>query len=828
MARITIDMSGKGGLVEKYHGDINDVIASPQLRYLSGEGQVANGIYNPFKKYGYMSPSTDAFVSLSGTVSAPVTAIQYDSQTDVLYLAEEGENILQLDGLDDTSLSNYLSIESGHTIKDMVLAEINNSKALFYVIDTGARLKGPNTSTQEREFIYEDGMYLGYKAIDSSKGTIGKDTAITGDFGVNNSRIDDGTTYHRILAQSFTTQESISGILSNAVSGVRLKLRRSSGTGVGITMKVSIQASEPRNVSPYSFKGNWATSTSYVAGDVVESDNNNDINYMCHTAHTSAAADEPGVGANWADYWDKFGSPDGTAIVSGTFALDTVPDGAGMTGVGETTDIAYRALHETEITFDSIAELSAGTVYWIVLEEVGTNMTSGDILDWIGTFGDSFGTYVPDVGIAQTAFLQDDTYPAIGKYFDSADPWRAISTLETSTDGLSYKLVLNRDDNWSATSANGAFGVETGLDTSLYLADNGLIYWFTGDKVHTADGSLTGGNMGRVVENVLAFPSYTRVTAVAETRSRMYMGVQTSEKTSIGDSKAYTARKVGVYVWDRRSQVLGGTDFYLCPGAKEIKALFTSSSGDVRVITVGNNNFTEIRGISGNQFAVLQTLDIGAYPANYKSVSQVDQMSVWLGVNGIFYGFGSPAPRQPEALFKLGDMSGEAAASLITGPIFVGNEFITNPQTAVIFAWSDGTPTYKIQKWYPYGEGTLNSVAQTSLNGNIYWPVQYLPPMSTVQTLTIYCAPTTTADGTTIGTLKLYKNQQTTPFITKTITNTDASRGYIAIDINSHNINALQLELEHSAATITGNEEFYPSLAIIDYKSTNTHTPSAE
>lgn len=44
----------------------------------------------------------------------------------------------------------------------------------------------------------------------------------------------------------------------------------------------------------------WATSTAYTAGDHVA---NGGSNYYCHTGHTSGATDEPGVGANWADYW---------------------------------------------------------------------------------------------------------------------------------------------------------------------------------------------------------------------------------------------------------------------------------------------------------------------------------------------------------------------------------------------------------------------------------------------------------------------------------------------------------------------------------------------
>lgn len=44
----------------------------------------------------------------------------------------------------------------------------------------------------------------------------------------------------------------------------------------------------------------WATATAYGVKDLVS---NGGVNYYCYTAHTSGASDEPGVGANWQDFW---------------------------------------------------------------------------------------------------------------------------------------------------------------------------------------------------------------------------------------------------------------------------------------------------------------------------------------------------------------------------------------------------------------------------------------------------------------------------------------------------------------------------------------------
>lgn len=57
--------------------------------------------------------------------------------------------------------------------------------------------------------------------------------------------------------------------------------------------------------------GAWTTATGYGEHDLV---GNGGVYYRCTNAHTSGTdADEPGVGANWANYWASLG-------VGGAFA----------------------------------------------------------------------------------------------------------------------------------------------------------------------------------------------------------------------------------------------------------------------------------------------------------------------------------------------------------------------------------------------------------------------------------------------------------------------------------------------------------------------------
>jgi len=47
----------------------------------------------------------------------------------------------------------------------------------------------------------------------------------------------------------------------------------------------------------------WATATAYSIGDVRV--NRDGTRYICHTAHTSSADDQPGMSYNWEAYWEE-------------------------------------------------------------------------------------------------------------------------------------------------------------------------------------------------------------------------------------------------------------------------------------------------------------------------------------------------------------------------------------------------------------------------------------------------------------------------------------------------------------------------------------------
>lgn len=728
MSKIIVDLSGQLGLLERHQGDLNDTSAVPNLRYIGEDGTFADGLFNPFKTYGYMSPANNTFAALTGTIAAPINSIQYEPTVDVVYLSEEGENILKLDGLDDTSLTNYLSVSSGSTIKDMLLYELNGNKSLIYVTDSNLQLiEAPGNSSANL-----GGMYVGFKTLDTTEGAtvLEKDlkAVLTSPFAF---KIRDASTFTAGTNGRRLTQEFYGAdVQGKAISGISIAMRRSDGTGVGITMRVSIQSPATASTGIYTSRGAWSNAVvNYVTNDTVT---NLGITYQCILAHSASATanDEPGVGSNWEDYWNVFGSPDGTVLASGDFLLSSVPV------LASNGSARYTVEFSTPVT-----GLSSSN-YWIVIEEVGSNMTASDSLEIVTSINGN-GIY--------------DGYKLKSYRDTTTDFWRDAVNLNGSgsIDNMDFRLIMNRDDNWTANTgtttnsmAVGFFGVETGKSTFLYLADNGLVYWFTDNKIHTLDGSVTGGQVGKVTENVLQFPSYITAADVTETRSRMYIGVQMSNRTTAVDNRNFGANKVGVYIWDRRSQILGASDFYPCPGAKEIRSVFTSSSGDVLCITIGNSGFAEIRGISGNQYAVLHTFEKNGYPKSRKGVSQIDNMTTWLGANGTFYAYGSVTNGQKAQLYKIGTMQGEAGSSLAVGPIFVGHEESSEPRSGIIFGWQDSTAT-GFTLVDSYSESNYGAVALVhSGNSTFAFGQSFVGTRGTLGKATFYLYKTGTISGT--------------------------------------------------------------------------------
>jgi hypothetical protein len=374
-----------------------------------------------------------------------------------------------------------------------------------------------------------------------------------------------------------------------------------------------------------------------------------------------------------------------------------------------------------------------------------------------------------------------------------------------SIDFLEMLLVIDSNSTY----------IQEGQSSFIRKSDNGLLYWFVDNTVHSVDGSITGNNTGLISRNILQFPSYMSCADAVDKAGYLYVAIHSSKNDT--SNRLFSTNAAGVYIWDRQSTVVRTRDYYSIEGVREIKKIFLSKRGDVMLIDIANSGACELRKLVNGAFVVVQRLEKDGYPKYHSSVAHTDDMTTWMGANGIMYGYGSIELGNPEGLFKIGSIASKASGTFSSGTIYTGGT--TN--FATYLTWIDDT-TNKVSKWYPNGEGTISSVVQIPHSGSVYTPVQLLPSLSTVNYIHLYSLPITTSDTTVMGTLKIYFNQSTTPWASKVITKADLVKGAHFISIGKQYVNSVQFEIEWDTANAIGTDTWTPMTIELDYTPTPT------
>ena len=131
---INFDFTARSGLADNYHGDVGSSSSQPNRRYLVREGQIADGLCNPVRVKGYLSPTNNTFKTLTDSFNANIISHTYDSVNDDLYLVESGDVIWRLDGLSDNTFSTEITLsQSGTTVlTDAEMYQIYGKRCLFY------------------------------------------------------------------------------------------------------------------------------------------------------------------------------------------------------------------------------------------------------------------------------------------------------------------------------------------------------------------------------------------------------------------------------------------------------------------------------------------------------------------------------------------------------------------------------------------------------------------------------------------------------------------------------------------------------------------------
>lgn len=397
-----------------------------------------------------------------------------------------------------------------------------------------------------------------------------------------------------------------------------------------------------------------------------------------------------------------------------------------------------------------------------------------------------------------------------------------IGYLQPSSNGG----ITTNNNTWLSGTVSGGFNIGAANDHFMRVADNGFMYIFDGYAVHKVDGTAaTGGTNGTATGNVLIFPQYFTIVDAIDWRGNLYIGVQTSQPLGAASVLANNEQVVGVYVWDRQSTVLGSKDFIPMNGVREIRRIYVTPTGELRAIVISSQRMTQIRRYNGATFELLETAGVGAYPFYRDSFTFMGDLAVWLGFDAKFYAHGSLAQGDPEALYIIGDMSATTGVSSYSpGAVLYYGVEGGGTQTIDGLIWSvnaNGTPHN--QFWYPNGSGTIQSQSLLASSGDVYSLVKYLPKLSTVNYINVFCAPGTSTGSSAQGTVAVYFNGSTTPFKSYSVTRDDIAKGYLNIPVGKPYINAIQLKVSWTTnVTLADSYDFRPSFAIVDYTATET------
>ncbi len=157
--KIQIDLSGRKGLADKFYGDINNFgystdlsLGTPQYRVnvkdanQEKDGQMSSGIFNPIRKYGYLSPAVGTIYGISSapTNTLLISGTRYDSINDKVYLmtgitgTANPAPLLRFDGIDSETLQTDRVMPSGTIGGSIEIYLINGVRTLFYSYNTGS------------------------------------------------------------------------------------------------------------------------------------------------------------------------------------------------------------------------------------------------------------------------------------------------------------------------------------------------------------------------------------------------------------------------------------------------------------------------------------------------------------------------------------------------------------------------------------------------------------------------------------------------------------------------------------------------------------------
>lgn len=482
----------------------------------------------------------------------------------------------------------------------------------------------------------------------------------------------------------------------------------------------------------------------------------------------------------------------------------------------QTYPVSFNSEYTTEQSLSAIMDyINENQLNVVAMYSNGTTTLSTDYTKEAGA-SQAFG---------EDELAQDDTVPVSGLQI-------GYLPLPISTTGVSYQT-------WLSSRATGSFYQELTSDYAFMRnADNGFSYVFAGNAVHKIDGNTTGGVEGTITKNVLLFPDTFRITDAIDYRSSLYIAVHQYPATVLTTSLNNYNGVCGVYIWNRVSTQLSQADFIELTGVREIKKIYGSPDGVVKLIVINSDGLTELRQFGYNDsggvvFPAVKRFGIGAYPQTPEGFTVGGNKSFWLANDGYLY------CEQGNAITKLHEIDAPGATTstvgnnILSGIIFYGSGSETassgyrSNKQGILLSYTESSTIYT-EKIYPFDLTTGSNGSQTPHQGDVYTGVMYLPTHSIIRNIRIYNAPIAGSGTTAIATVKIYFNQSSTVGMTKTITKDEAARGYVDLRINKPYAHAVQLEFEWSTSITLDGDIYLPSAGIITYDESSMKSPDSE
>lgn len=144
---LTIDLSGKLGLAPRFWGDIDLDQANPNYRIVGQNGMMAQGLYNPFRKLGYMSSANTAYKNFYDLNSSDYIAVNwsasiYDTENNEFYMGTDGRYLHKAKS-QDAHTSDSTAVDLGNNnykIKDLEIYQVNGVRKIFVIYDKNGTL----------------------------------------------------------------------------------------------------------------------------------------------------------------------------------------------------------------------------------------------------------------------------------------------------------------------------------------------------------------------------------------------------------------------------------------------------------------------------------------------------------------------------------------------------------------------------------------------------------------------------------------------------------------------------------------------------------------